>query len=186
MYASEGSDWFWWYGDDQTAPAGDKPFDDSFRIHLNNIYKFAKLAGATINSPGFDPIIKDNSRPAGRQGTMAQSKGETQLVLFTCDASREKVPDAIFIVGGLPELGSWTPNAIRMSDDGTNGDLKAKDGVWSLQIAIPIGEEVQYKYTNSGKTGEWVPSEEFSGNNRSYRVAANSKSVIIKDIFGKN
>ncbi|MEK9136728.1 MAG: glycoside hydrolase family 57 protein, partial [Bacteroidota bacterium] len=26
MYAAEGSDWFWWYGYDQSAPAGDKPF----------------------------------------------------------------------------------------------------------------------------------------------------------------
>jgi hypothetical protein len=186
MYASEGSDWFWWYGDDQTAPAGDKPFDESYRIHLNNIYKFAKMAGSSIASPGFDPIVKDKSGPKGGQGTMAQSKGETQLVIFTCDASREMVPEAIYIVGALPELGSWTPNAIPMRDDGANGDLMAKDGIWSLEVAIPIGEEVQYKYTNSGKRGEWAPGEEFSGNNRSYRVAAKSKSVIIiKDIFGK-
>ncbi|MBM2841964.1 MAG: putative glycosidase, partial [Bacteroidetes bacterium] len=46
MYAAEGSDWFWWYGDDQSAPAGDKPFDDAYRIHLDNIYKFARRAGA--------------------------------------------------------------------------------------------------------------------------------------------
>jgi alpha-amylase/alpha-mannosidase (GH57 family) len=187
MYVSEGSDWFRWYGNDQTIPAGDKQFDNSYRIHLKNIYKFAKLAGANVNYPGFDPIVKDNSGSTGGQGTMAQRKGETQPVIFTCDASREKVPEAIYIVGSLPELGSWTPNAIRMNDDGAKGDLKAKDGVWSLQIDVPIGEEIQYKYTNSGKRGEWVPGEEFSGNNRSYRVAAKSPSVIIvKDVFGEN
>jgi alpha-amylase/alpha-mannosidase (GH57 family) len=186
MYAAEGSDWFWWYGDDQSAPAGDKPFDDAFRIHLNNIYKFAALAGADIVSPGFDPIIADNASSVGGQGTMTQSKGETQLVTFTCDASREKVNDAVFIVGSIPDIGSWTPNTVRMYDDGTHGDLKDRDGIWSLQVAVPIGEEIQYKYTNSGRKGEWVPGEEFSGNNRSYRVAKPSPSVIIiNDTFGK-
>jgi alpha-amylase/alpha-mannosidase (GH57 family) len=58
MYAAEGSDWFWWYGKDQEAPGGDKPFDDTFRIHLINVYRFAREAGASIQSPGFDPIIQ--------------------------------------------------------------------------------------------------------------------------------
>jgi alpha-amylase/alpha-mannosidase (GH57 family) len=186
MYAAEGSDWFWWYGSDQTAPAGDKPFDDAFRVHLNNVYKNAQLAGAKIESPGFDPIIVENNPTGGGQGTMAQSQGDRQLVTFTCNASKENVKDAIYIVGNLAELGAWTPNAIRMRDDGREGDLKPKDGIWSIQIAIPVGEEVQYKFTNSGKRGEWVPGEEFSGNNRTFRVAAKSASVvIINNTFGK-
>lgn len=184
MYAAEGSDWFWWYGSDQTAPAGDKPFDDAFRVHLDNVYKFARLAGARIFSPGFDPIITENNSQSGGQGAMARNT--TRPVLFTCDASTEHVSDAVFIAGSIPELGSWTPNLVRMYDDGTHGDLKAGDGVWSLQISIPIGEEVQYKYTNSGKRGEWVPGEEFSGNNRSFRIGQPSQSVtIISDTFGK-
>ena len=186
IYAAEGSDWFWWYGDDQTAPAGDKPFDDAFRLHLDNVYKFARLAGSKINSPGFDPLITENAATTSGHGTMAQSKDETQLVTFVCDASRETVPQAIFIAGNLPELGSWTPNKVTMYDDGTHGDLVAHDGKWTYQVAVPIGEEIQYKYTNSGNAGEWTPGEEFSGNNRLYRVAAKSPSVIIiNDTFGK-
>ncbi|MEK9138798.1 MAG: hypothetical protein AAB393_16875, partial [Bacteroidota bacterium] len=65
-------------------------------------------------------------------------------------------------------------------------DIKAHDGIWSLQVNLPLGEEVQYKYTNSGKRGEWIPGEEFSGSNRSYRVAVKSPStIIIRDTFGK-
>ena len=186
MYAAEGSDWFWWFGSDQTAPGGDKPFDDAFRTHLTNVYKFAKLAGADITSPGFDPIVKDNASLSTGQGTMAQSLGMTQSVTFTCNAANEKVDDALYISGNIPELGLWTPNTIRMYDDGTHGDLTAHDGVWSLQVSVPVGEEIQYKYTNSGKRGEWIPGEEFSGNNRSYRVASRSPSVIfVNDTFGK-
>ena len=184
MYAAEGSDWFWWYGHDQSAPAGDKPFDDAFRIHLNNVYKFARLAGANIKSPGFDPIIITGN--GGGQGVMAQSKGDVQKVLFTVDASEEKVPQAIYIVGNLKELAEWTPNFIRMYDDGSHGDKIANDAVWSLEVNVPIGIPVQYKFTNSGKKGEWTPSEEFPSDHRSLNVKEKSDTpIILKDTFGK-
>jgi hypothetical protein len=38
MYAAEGSDWFWWFGQDQDA-GNDDEFDDLFRTHLKNVYR---------------------------------------------------------------------------------------------------------------------------------------------------
>ena len=35
---AEGSDWFWWYGDDHSS-AHDVEFDDLFRRHLRNVYR---------------------------------------------------------------------------------------------------------------------------------------------------
>jgi hypothetical protein len=35
---AEGSDWFWWYGDDHSS-AHDPEFDDLFRRHLRNVYR---------------------------------------------------------------------------------------------------------------------------------------------------
>lgn len=186
MYAAEGSDWFWWYGNDQTAPAGDKPFDDAFRIHLANVYKFAALAGAKIPAPRFEPIIVANGA-AGADGSgggvMARGGGRMVNVLFTVDASREEVPGAIYITGNAKELGEWTPNAVRMYDDGTNGDLRANDGVWSLRVDLPSGMQIHYKYTNSGSKGQWSPGEEFPIDNRSFLVQ--DESAVIQDIFGK-
>jgi alpha-amylase/alpha-mannosidase (GH57 family) len=77
MYAAEGSDWFWWYGDDQTAPGGDKPFDTAYLIHLRNVYSFARKAGSSIRWPGLAPIIRgrpeDNAhRPRGNGDVMAK------------------------------------------------------------------------------------------------------------------
>ncbi len=60
MYAAEGSDWFWWYGDDQTAPGGDKPFDLGYLTHLKNVYAFAAKAGARMVWPNLQPIIRDS------------------------------------------------------------------------------------------------------------------------------
>ena len=38
MLIAEGSDWFWWYGDDHSS-AHDLEFDDLFRTHLRNAYR---------------------------------------------------------------------------------------------------------------------------------------------------
>ena len=35
---AEGSDWFWWYGDDHSSEH-DLEFDDLFRRHLRNVYQ---------------------------------------------------------------------------------------------------------------------------------------------------
>lgn len=63
IYSAEGSDWFWWYGDDMTSPANDDtPFDRAFRAHLNGVYEFAKLAGAQITTPEFGPIVQPKAK----------------------------------------------------------------------------------------------------------------------------
>ena len=77
LYAAEGSDWFWWYGDDQTAPGGDKPFDLAYMTHLKNIYTFADKAGAHLVWPNLQPVIQDTVSPnragAGKdRGVMAK------------------------------------------------------------------------------------------------------------------
>jgi alpha-amylase/alpha-mannosidase (GH57 family) len=38
LYIAEGSDWFWWYGDDHSSEH-DLQFDDLFRRHLRNVYR---------------------------------------------------------------------------------------------------------------------------------------------------
>jgi alpha-amylase/alpha-mannosidase (GH57 family) len=37
LLIAEGSDWFWWYGDDHSSDQ-DRDFDDLFRRHLRNVY----------------------------------------------------------------------------------------------------------------------------------------------------
>ncbi|MBY0247480.1 MAG: hypothetical protein K2Q17_07420 [Nitrospiraceae bacterium] len=38
LYAAEGSDWFWWFGEDQASDT-DAEFDDLFRDHLKTVYR---------------------------------------------------------------------------------------------------------------------------------------------------
>ncbi|MFA4932965.1 MAG: glycoside hydrolase family 57 protein [Candidatus Omnitrophota bacterium] len=47
MYILEGSDWYWWYGEDP-----DGSFDRLFRLHLANLYKMLKIeAPAYLSNP---------------------------------------------------------------------------------------------------------------------------------------
>jgi len=59
LYAAEGSDWFWWYGDDHFSPHSDR-FDRLFRNHLMNIYR---LVGIDPPRELLEPIKKKS--PAG-------------------------------------------------------------------------------------------------------------------------
>jgi hypothetical protein len=192
MYAAEGSDWFWWYGEDQTAPGGDRPFDLAFITHLENVYRYAAKAGVRMTVPEFAPIIQVKVSPSGLQGqksvgggTMAMGSVETRTVIFRCDARREKVSGNIYIAGNDSSLGAWTPNSVALHDDGLDGDETAKDGVWALRVDLPVGKEVQYKFTNSGVRGQWSPGEEFPLRNRSLTVSAGTEPLIIQVIFGE-
>jgi alpha-amylase/alpha-mannosidase (GH57 family) len=49
---AEGSDWFWWYGDDHSS-AHDAEFDDLFRRHLRNAYKL-------LQKPAPDELFVSN------------------------------------------------------------------------------------------------------------------------------
>lgn len=59
IYAAEGSDWFWWYGDDHFSPHSDR-FDLLFRRHLMNVYRRLKLE---IPRELYEPIKR--KLPAG-------------------------------------------------------------------------------------------------------------------------
>jgi len=186
MYAAEGSDWFWWYGSDQQAPGGDDPFDVAFRTHLNNVYEFARAAGGSMPEREFAPILlgREGGQVAGAAGgTMAQSI-PTRSFLFSCDARHVTVPGAISIAGNLSVLGEWTPNAILMYDDGTNGDRTPGDGIWSLRVEVPINSTILYKYTNSGQRGSWEPGDEAPGSNRTL-IVTDDGPAVIEDTFGR-
>jgi len=187
MYAAEGSDWFWWYGTDQNAPAGDKPFDIAFLTHIKNVYNFAKLAGAGMPERQFEPIVGAEVKTTSQvSGTMAQSDVDKMTLVFQCDARDMYVRKAIYIVGNIAELGNWIPNKVRLYDDGTHGDSVAGDNIWTIEIEVPVGIEVEYKYTNSGPEGSWYPGEEFPALNRKVRIERNpSGKIVLFDRFGK-
>jgi hypothetical protein len=62
LLIAEGSDWFWWYGDDHSSDH-DREFDELFRRHLRNAYR-------TLGQPAPDDLHLSNittaAPPSGR------------------------------------------------------------------------------------------------------------------------
>ena len=115
-------------------------------------------------------------QPPTTHGACVQ--GEVEVVFRVYTANRP-VRDKIYIAGAHPKLGDQLPNAIAMYDDGTHGDQKAGDRVWSFSATFSPGTRVFYVYTNSGARGKWegldVPVireftlEAANGESRTYR-----------------
>ena len=117
---------------------------------------------------------------------MAQSTMDLAKVVFQCDARSVYVRKAIYVVGNHEALGSWVPNSVRLYDDGSHGDHQASDGIWTLELMLPRGARIEYKFTNSGPQGGWYPGEEFPAENRHFTVPDDtSQSVVLLDTFGK-
>jgi len=76
-------------------------------------------------------------------------------VIFRVDAGPRPVATSLYIAGNHPLLGKTVPNRVALHDDGTLGDQRAHDGVWSLALAFEPNTRLFYVYTNSGAQGVW-------------------------------
>lgn len=76
-------------------------------------------------------------------------------VVFRLYLENQPVPKAMYIAGPHPQLGESVPNKIAMFDDGTHGDQRAGDHVWSVTATFSPGQKVFYAYTNSGDEAHW-------------------------------
>jgi lysophospholipase L1-like esterase len=75
--------------------------------------------------------------------------------IFRVYSGTRLVSDSLYIVGPHPALGAMRPNTTAMYDDGSHGDQRSGDKVWSYSAKFPAGARVFYVYTNSGRSGEW-------------------------------
>ena len=64
---AEGSDWFWWYGDDHSS-AHDVEFDDLFRRHLRNVYR-------SLQKPIPDELFLSNISTGASVGAQTTPSG---------------------------------------------------------------------------------------------------------------
>lgn len=81
--------------------------------------------------------------------------GDDVEVVFRVHGNGYRVPTAFYIVAAHAALGDLVPNRVAMHDDGTNGDQRAGDGVWSHAARMRPGTRLTYVYTNSGGQGRW-------------------------------
>lgn len=109
-------------------------------------------------------------------------------------------------------LGNWQPNQVAMYDDGTNGDLVAGDGIWTITFAVPAPQStgkscskdldceqgssclnnvchkvlrLGYKYTYGLSGDVWGGTEEFPGNQRVLEIVDHNGDGFVArhDVF---
>jgi hypothetical protein len=90
-----------------------------------------------------------------RDDRLPPSPPDKTTVLFRVYQGSAETPKGLSIVGADPQLGTLVPNTIEMHDDGTGGDQKAGDGVWTFAAAFAPSKTVSYVYTNGGTAGQW-------------------------------
>ena len=111
LYAAEGSDWFWWYGSDQTS-ANDVGFDMLFRAHLAGIYRL-------INDPVPDyllvPIIpKQPARPVKSMTQLSTPEIDGRSAPGEWDASASYSASGVNLAGkGASAAGTARPVQIK-------------------------------------------------------------------------
>jgi alpha-amylase/alpha-mannosidase (GH57 family) len=67
LLIAEGSDWFWWYGDDHSSDH-DLEFDDLFRRHVRNVYRALEMPipeELFVTNISTQPPAVEISRPTG-------------------------------------------------------------------------------------------------------------------------
>jgi alpha-amylase/alpha-mannosidase (GH57 family) len=156
IYVAEGSDWFWWFGDDFVLPAGgDWAFDWLFRERLKDVYRFL---GDEV--PGFleEPIIRK------------------QVVWTEGDPVRAIEPGQILrIVTARPGVVRWSTDRWKtLADVGLEpaGDVMAQLIGYAARLG-PFDENVwgvEFVFVRDGKPeGEGTHTVIVGGNRRKER-----------------
>jgi len=73
MLVAEGSDWFWWYGDDHSSDH-DRDFDELFRRHVQNVYR-------ALGQPIPDELLVSNITTQPSEVTIDPPSGFIQPVI---------------------------------------------------------------------------------------------------------
>ena len=162
--------------------------------------------------------IDPNKAKSGNCTTVKQFKHAKRYGGTSCEKCK------VFLTGGVhkdsgftdqkiaQQLSNWEPNRLAMFDDGTNGDLVAKDGIWTLTMTLPAPQatgktcfthndcdkgqscwkkkcfkvlRLGYKYTYGLHGDVWGGTEEFPGNQRLLEIVdQNGDGFVARhDVF---
>ena len=105
LYAAEGSDWFWWYGDDQTCEA-EPIFDDLFRHHLRCAYRLAGLKPRDDLEEHLVPhavtwTFQDQPKSIGQGDRLRFKAGCPGVLVWSVDGWRSAQETALRPSGGV-------------------------------------------------------------------------------------
>lgn len=152
LYAAEGSDWFWWYGVDQTTPSNDdSPFDRAFRSQLLGMYErmneaLVLMGQSPLPVPEFAPLVQ--AKPKGLEGPYG-------------DEAPAPLIDGAFSPSEL----EWTPPGGFFFDADSSTAISADDDIGTvyygydldaLYVAVQANDDLFAKLGTPYELAVWV------------------------------
>jgi alpha-amylase/alpha-mannosidase (GH57 family) len=190
LYIAEGSDWFWWFGDDHSS-AQDALFDDLFRRHLQNVYK---LLG--------DEPPPDLARPISRRGHRVQYTLPRSFLEVHIDGRytffewlgaghycchNERGTMAMAMKGPLREVYfgfDLNRLLVRVDCEGPAKAALADFDVWRIGFAEPAGFEVQIALAGTQEVRLLRSGEELSAPGLEAGIDRIAEAAIPFDLLG--
>ncbi len=174
LYAAEGSDWFWWYGDDFDT-AYKEEFDRLFRTHLRNVWTLAgaappdvlnepicEIRAASVSdlvtqplsflTPSLDGVVTDffewrgagTINPRPPLGAMWKSEGLFTAIYFAWDL------DHLFIRLDPDEQSQGREDDLRVELH-----LQASAGAYRLSFPLGASTATEYQLAERTSDGQW-------------------------------
>jgi alpha-amylase/alpha-mannosidase (GH57 family) len=140
LYAAEGSDWFWWYGDDFDTDYKEE-FDRLFRTHLRNVWMIAGLTPPDLlNQPICSP-----------RGLLEEDLVTAPLALL--NPSIDGLVTDFFEWRGAGRIKTQPPLGAMWKAEGVLTDIQFG---WSLdQMYLRLDPYEQSQTRRTGLTVEW-------------------------------
>jgi alpha-amylase/alpha-mannosidase (GH57 family) len=203
MYAAEGSDWFWWFGDDMITPANDDtPFDRGFRTHLSAVYTHmnAALPPERRVEPFACPVIIQESgkTPAGPFATAPTVDGvftggtESEWVSgggFFNDADSGAANDPRDVIQKV--YYGWTTDAFHLAVEARR-DWRAQDmaTVYFNQKTVTNSDTGEFTrnptvpFNTATPNATPLPFKDEAGAARAYRWTSGAGQLLVTDGSG--
>ena len=123
IYAAEGSDWFWWYGVDQTTPSNDdSPFDLAFRSQLLGMYEHMNAALKILGQPEF---------PVPDFAPLIQAKPKLMEGPYEGDFPAPTIDGAF-----MPNETEWTPPGGFFFDSDSSTAISNTDDITTVYYGV--------------------------------------------------
>ncbi|MEA4882057.1 MAG: glucodextranase DOMON-like domain-containing protein [Clostridia bacterium] len=157
LLAAEGSDWFWWYGADQSS-GNDEAFDELFRVHLRNVYS---CLGLPVPGYLYIPIIPKKPAPAEERlsGLMEDPSMDGRIDWGEWDKSALYAKETAALLRG--DRGEQLLRSLRVGVDAENLYVRV---MTDENIACLYGSDAQIAlYVSIPRRSEANPLPKFAG-----------------------
>ena len=122
---------------------------------------------------GIQPITVHKGTATSNAINYNVLSGDQNQIVFHINAETQW-GENIYIVGNIPELGSWDP------DYCTEAMLNPNYPHWFLPVSVPAGTTIEFKFIRKDASGNIVWE---SGTNRTVVSSSNSSGVVDTEVY---